>query len=93
MPSGAVVTQWQVPAVEAISRTIMVLRCLGPIKAPRAGVKGRVDGPAGSGALAWQQRNAGGHPYVHNPRLVTRPVHVPWLEEVFFFFFHEWPGR
>ena len=42
MPSGAVETQWQVPAVEAISRTIMILRCLGPIKAPRAGVRGRV---------------------------------------------------
>ena len=42
MRSGAVETQWQVPAVEAISRTIMILRCLGPIQAPRAGVRGRV---------------------------------------------------
>ena len=42
MPSGAVETQWQVPAVEAIFRTIMVLLCLGPMKAPRAGVRGRV---------------------------------------------------
>ena len=42
MPSGAVETQWQVPAVEAIAITIMELRCLGPMKAPRAGVRGRV---------------------------------------------------
>ena len=78
MPSGAVVTQWQVPAVEAISRTIMVLCCLGPIKAPR-----------------WQQRNAGGHPYTSwfiIPRLVTRPVHVPWPEVYFFFCTTSGPG-
>ena len=88
MPSGAVVTQWQVPAVEAISRTIMVLCCLGPIKAPRAGVMGRVVWASRFRGLAWQQRNAGGHPYTSwfmIPRLVTRPVHVPWPE--FFFFF------
>ena len=42
MPSGAVLSQWQVPAVEAISRPTMALYCLGPMKASRAGVMGRV---------------------------------------------------
>ena len=89
MPSGAVETQWQVPAVKAIAINVMVLHCLGPMKAPRAGVRGGWYGPAGSGALAWHLRNAGGHPYTSwfiIPRLVTRPVHVPWPEEVVFFF-------
>ena len=45
MPSGAVVTQWQVPVVEAISRTTMALRCLGPMKA----LEGRSDGKGDMG--------------------------------------------
>ena len=70
MPSGAVVTQWQVPAVEAISRTTMVLCCLGPIKAPRAGVMGRVvwasrfRGPGMATKECW---GAPLHQLVHNP--------------------------
>ena len=41
-----------------------IILFLGPMKAPRAGVMGRVvGGPAGSGALAWPQREClGAHP-------------------------------
>ena len=70
MPSGAVETQWQVPAVEAIAITIMELRCLGPMKAPRAGVRGRVvwasrfRGPGMAFEECW---GASLHQLVHNP--------------------------
>ena len=90
MPSGAVETQWQVPAVEAISKTIMILRCLGPMKAPRAGVRGRVvcasrfRGPGMATEECW---GAPLHQLVHNPETGERPVHIPWPEEFFSFFF------
>ena len=99
MPSGAVVTQWQVPAVEAISRTIMVLRCLGPIKAPRAGVKGRVvwasrfRGPGMATKECW---GAPLHQLVHNPETGDATGSCSLAGRsffFFFFFFYEWPGR
>ena len=40
--SGAVLFQWRVPAVEVISTYHGNILSLGPIKAPRAGVMGRV---------------------------------------------------
>ena len=86
MPSGAVETQWQVPAVEAISKTIMILRCLGPMKAPRAGVRGRVvcasrfRGPGMATEECW---GAPLHQLVHNPETGERPIHIPWPEEPF----------
>ena len=97
LPSGAVVTQWQVPAVEAISRTIMVLRCLGPIKAP-AGMKGRVvwtsrfRGPGMATKECW---GAPRNQLVHNRETGDATGSCSWPEEVFFFSFFsdEWPGR
>ena len=82
------------PAIEAISRTIMVLRCLGPMKAPRAGVRGRVVWTSrfkGPDMAAEECCGAPLHQLVHTPETGERPVHVPWPEEVFFFFF--WPAR
>ena len=90
MPSGAVETQWQVPAVEAISKTIMRLHCVGPMKAPRAGVRGRVVCASrfrGSGMAIEECWGAPLHQLVHNPETGERPVHIPWPEEVLFFFF------
>ena len=87
MPSGAVETQWQVPAVEAISKTIMRLHCLGPMKAPRAGVRGRVvcasrfRGPGMAIEECW---GAPLHQLVHNPETGERPVHIPWRKKFFF---------
>ena len=89
MPSGAVETQWQVPAVEAISRTIMILRCLGPMKAPRAGVRGRVVCASRFRGLVWQERSAGGHPstsWFIIPRLVSDRFIFPGRKKFFFFF-------
>ena len=77
-----------VPAVEALRTYHGIILFLGPMKALRAGVMGRVvGGPAGLGALA-TKGVLGGTPFTSwftVPRLVRRPVHVPWPK--FFFFF------
>ena len=86
MPSGAVLTQWQVPAVEAISRTTMALCCLGPMKALRAGVMGRV---------VWTSRFRGPgmatkgmlHQLVHNPETGEATGSCSLAEGFFSFFF------
>ena len=59
------------PAVEAIAITIMELRCLGPMKAPRAGMRGsvvwasRFRGPGMAFEECW---GASLHQLVHNPK-------------------------
>ena len=94
MPSGAVVTQWQVPAVEAISRAIVVLRCLGPIKAPRAGVKGRVvwasrfRGPGMATKECW---GAPLHQLVHPPGTGDATGSCS-LADIFFYFLYFFLG-
>ena len=92
MPSGAVETQWQVPAVEAIARTIMVLRCLGPMKAPRAGVRGRVvwasrfRGPGMASEECWGCWGAPLHQLVHNPETGDATGSCSLAGRSFFFF-------
>ena len=89
MPSGAVETQWQVPAVKAIAINVMVLHCLGPMKAPRAGVKGRVvwasrfRGPGMATKECW---GAPLHQLVHNPETGDATGSCS-LAGCFFFFF------
>ena len=95
VPSGAVVTQWQVPAVEAISRTIMVFTLFRAHKAPRAEVKGRVvwvsrfRGPGMAIKECW---GAPLHQLVHNPETGDATGSCSLAGRSFFFFF-EWPGR
>ena len=90
MPSGAVLTQWQVPAVEAISRTTMALCCLGPMKAPRAGVMGRVVWTSrfrGPGMATKGMLGAPLHQLVHNPETGEATGSCSLAEGFFSFFF------
>ena len=90
MPSGALVTQWQVPAVEAISRAIVGLRCLGPIKAPRAGIKGRVEWASrfrGPGMATEECWGAPLHQLGHHPETGDATGSCSLADKFFFFFF------
>ena len=68
----------------------MALYCLGPMKAPRAGVWEGWYGPAGSGALAWPQRECLGaplHQLVHDPETGEATGSCSLAEDSSFFLF------
>ena len=89
-PSGAVLSQWRAELSKPSPHPPCLIVFLELMRAPRAGVMGGwlVDQPVQGPSLA-TKGVLGGTPipvWFMVPRLVRRPVYVPWPK--FFFFFY-----